>query len=499
MSPAKLFIFLLFFYSSTSLAVSRKVAYDLCADNIVLQQSFGYTNMYCADTFPYGTSTPMVTVFRNGNPFNDVSLYNPNEANCPSNQTYDPALNECNTEIICTAGENKTIWIQASAGAGQNTMPTFYLKDDRVNFQSANTECMANCTYNVAPGWMSAGITNCIEVSGNTHCRVLATGTGGLCLTNTAIDASESPTNASPPNSQSDCPSNTTFDPTTTPSSCKVKASTSGCIRIQNGSEMCVEKPKKNCGTVNGVDVCVEGDTVVRVSGHEPSLSENGLLRNCIFDQAGKPVCINLPSTPSCDGLSNGAVVGFVTCFKRKSSSQVVGISNKLQSKTTSNVNSNPDGTSTKTTVTTSNVIGSSPKYETTTFNNSGDQISHTVTYGSGTSNGDSPVPGDSSDGADAPSYSFNPGTDVGVFDVASASSELLTAKTDFQTRFNQLRTEGFSGITSGVGSLPSYNLGVFYGQPLVFDFNRYKSIFDVLRDIVPYLGLVLGLIIIFR
>jgi hypothetical protein len=157
------------------------------------------------------------------------------------------------------------------------------------------------------------------------------------------------------------------------------------CFTVNNGEEVCAPPVVKNCGTVNGVEVCMNnneltagGNPAAIVDGHviSDTPNENGQIINCALSKnAGRPVCIGLPT-----GDLGHVIADLKTQpTPANPTPQKVPVTTGVQEVSKTNTVVNADNSKTVTTTTTTNVFNSTPTITTTTINPAG-QVTGTTT-----------------------------------------------------------------------------------------------------------------------
>lgn len=259
---------------------------------------------------------------------------------------------------VCIAGTLQNIYVPMGSLATSGKY-IFKLSQDRTTVTTVhNTVSVGGCSYDLPLNPKQN--TGCFtSQDSKMYCSVMATNNGGHT---SGADTAKLP-------SVSDVP---------------VPSANVGCILSSSGEEICNTNPVKNCGTVNGTNVCMK-DVAMTSNGLPATIingqvvgdttNVNGQINRCATDSSGVK-CINVPN------LECGPGTAFV-CMQPEStalqpSPLPVPISKDPVTVTKKTSVTNPDNTITKTETTTQDVVGTSPYIVTNQIDASGNVVSTT-------------------------------------------------------------------------------------------------------------------------
>ena len=297
------------------------------------------------------------------------------------------AANLASCPVTCTAGSHKSLFITSGQFPPGGSAPTLFLRKNADGTESVatvpNTVMYGSCVYTI-PNSPSLGCQT--SASGILYCKVTATATGQKIdgEPDTSLDAG-----IAVPNSPSTCTSPLVWDV----DHCKVPEASPGCYAVMaaNGSnEICPENAQKNCGTVNGAQLCVT-DKGLTTDGYAAAIidgqvvgetkNENGQTGRCITTASGKVVCINTP-VANC-----GTVNSIFTCVGTQQTatqpSRIIPLSSDPQQVSSTVTSTSATGASQQVTTTTTDIVGSKPTVTTNNYNAAGQLVSTSTTGGS--------------------------------------------------------------------------------------------------------------------
>jgi len=334
--------------------------------------------------------------------------------------------------VVCTAGQTKTLLIVSGTYPAPGTPPTFTLNHNRTATQEQpTTVSQGGCVYNLPlnPNQNTGCSTS---PSGIMYCRVQATQTGAnLSGSDTALDSS-STTNQTP-----------------------VPSSAPGCVTTATGNTICASTDAKNCGTVNGANVCM-ADAAMQSNGYPASMvngvvvadttNVNGQVTNCIVTAEGKTVCVNPPTSSACSGGSS-----IFTCLQPEPTTAFpnplkVPISDAVQTVSKIAKVTNADSTATETITTTNNIEGATPSVTTNQYSSGGALTSTSSVPGNSTGIGEKAQPGN------ALNSNVFKSTGNGTAPVDSNASGLATQKASLQGLMTNIKSQFTSLMPSVAG-----------------------------------------------
>lgn len=282
----------------------------------------------------------------------------------------------------CVTGQKNTIYVERPQKP-LSTTPTFQLTQDRSGVvgvsQVHETSVVGGCVYELPLNPRET--TGCIDLpNGNVRCAVYATMNGTELLGgDTGLDAS-----VLTPDSEAACLLPRVWNDKI--KKCSVSSAKEGCYKTSMGDEVCPVSSEKNCGQVNGMDVCVKDAPYIngypQVSINDQPLATktnlNGATDNCYLDD-GRVICVDPSTTVDCTRFM---------CLKPDVTSTAIPLDKPIQlskdvrQQAKSTTVSNADGTKTVTTVTTTNLVNSTPTTTTTVINAAGQTVSSNTVVG---------------------------------------------------------------------------------------------------------------------
>lgn len=381
----------------------------------------------------------------------------------------------------CTAGQTKTLLIIAGTYP-DDTSPTFALNHDRTAVEQTHTTVdQGGCTYNLPLNPNEN--TGCEKSpSGIVYCRVMATQTGGIYTgADTALDGAM-----------------TGNEP--------IGQAKKGCYKFAGLDEVCLTSQKKNCGSVNGSQLCVNPDGGLTSNGYSAVMingqvvggtDTNGHVKNCYKNSNNSPTCIELPIVPK--GTCNGP--SFFVCVEPEKTANnltpsTIPLSHNVKVEKTTQTTSNADGSTTSITHTSDNVLGSNPGTTTTTTGSDGNSTTTTMGggYGSGSGSGSGIGSGSGDGGEQAVNCDKYPDS-VGCQDVSGEGD--FVADTNTTPGQVAVTTQAVGGFSS-TGTCPASQTFTVFNKSYSIPWTPVCSFASQLKPIILVVASIGALMIIF-
>jgi hypothetical protein len=387
---------------------------------------------------------------------------------CSSGQVRDPATGICGVDTSCPTGTVIELGVlEADPPRSTDGLMTIDISGDPLSLQ-----------YTVKDGkqykYADTDYTgSCYIKTDGTYCNYNVTSTGVCNVT---------------------ANNNTGITPST---GTAVSTSNNGtCFTDSKNNTTCKTNPVSNrtCGSVNGSQICVD---TTSGTGTVNGLAYQTSDKNCGFLN-GQPVCVsdnsNSSTVQGC--LRNG---GVVSCVDQdiKTTTNVTHTTNQNGDTVTTttvhdNIINDTDTVTTETcttagtcsTTTVSNpttATGNTANSATTATNCPGCAQETTLNNLAGTVAKDASVQAlkGSVDALGAGSGHSLTAVSPGSFDSTIPTSAADTAKTAYQDKFNEVKTAltgSITALSTGGGSLPTYDLGVIHGVQVTIDLNRWAN-----------------------
>lgn len=285
-----------YFHSSFSAAcTARGGTYSL---------SGAYSEPTCDS--PIGIYMAYHTTYGHWGSFTDASARdsfcsNTSTPECPTGATYSQATSACACpagqtvvngacQNACTTGQSAAIWESFSTNSSGEMDISLHSKT------SGRTACYDGCTYNVSDANQIAGALGA-SADGNTLFHQFnGTKTGASCSTGN-VTASNVPTQTTT-NDTSNCVTNTAGKKVCQASTeletcgsvqagtgspvvlCPKSTDTPNCISIPGFADPVCSGAPKNCGWINGQYICAESDTAPAAAGQKTCMI-NGVAKDC--------------------------------------------------------------------------------------------------------------------------------------------------------------------------------------------------------------------------
>ncbi|MGZ5009688.1 MAG: hypothetical protein ACXV74_01865 [Methylobacter sp.] len=362
---------------------------------------------------------------------------------CTAPQTYSTTTHSCQSPpAVCTAGDTKILYV-LSGKLGTPAAPYEINLPKGADPTGHVNENNNGCVY-TTPATNNDNTGCTVTNGGLIYCAVKATATGE---TTTAADTAL-PVETLTPMPQGQCTAPLLWDG----QGCTVPQPHKNCFTVNNGEEICAPPLVKNCGQVNGVEVCMNnnaltagGNPAAIVDGHviTDTPNQNGQQVNCALSKnAGRPVCIGLPT---------GDLGHVVTNLKTQPTPdnptpRTVPVTTNVEEVSKTNTVTNTDNSKTVTTTTTTNVFNSTPTIVTQTINAAGQVTGTTTQKGDPDGSGNTKGTGTALNSTYSGKGRFYTSTgdtvssvSTGFMDAAKNTAILKTGKEVFDVQFPQV------------------------------------------------------------